>query len=104
MAQVSMTVRMDSNIKTAFDALCAQFGMSTNAAMNIFANAVVRTRSIPFEIKAPSTQNSLGDLKDFRKIRKMAEDGLLPDLTLDEINEEIRLAREEMVNKKKTVI
>ena len=40
MAQVSMTVRMDSGIKAAFDKLCAQFGMSANAAMNIFANAV----------------------------------------------------------------
>ena len=28
MAQVSMTVRMDSRLKTAFDALCQQFGMS----------------------------------------------------------------------------
>lgn len=34
-------------------------------------------------------------LEAFREIRKMAESGQLPDLTLDEINEEIRLAREE---------
>ena len=95
MAQVSMTVRMDSGIKAAFDALCAQFGMSANAAMNIFANAVVRQRRIPFEIKAAPEDNSMGGLEAFREIRKMAENGQLPDLTLDEINEEIRLAREE---------
>ena len=41
MAQVSMTVRMDSQLKQSFDALCSQFGMSANTAMNIFANAVV---------------------------------------------------------------
>ncbi|MCH5311872.1 MAG: hypothetical protein J1E57_07960 [Prevotella sp.] len=35
------------------------------------------------------------DLEAFREIRKMAENGLLPDLTLDEINKEIRMAREE---------
>lgn len=29
----------------------------------------------------------------FREIRKMAENGQLPDLTLDEINEEIKLSR-----------
>jgi hypothetical protein len=34
-------------------------------------------------------------LESFLEIRKMAESGQLPDLTLDEINEEIRLVREE---------
>ena len=34
----------------------------------------------------------------------MAESGQLPDLTLDEINEEIRLAREEMDRKKKAAV
>ena len=43
MAQVSMTVRMDSQLKQNFDALCSSMGMSVNAAINIFANAVVRT-------------------------------------------------------------
>ena len=94
-----MTVRMDSGIKTAFDALCAQFGMSANAAMNIFANAVVMQRRIPFEIKA-AEDDYMGGLEAFREIRRMAESGQLPDLTLDEINEEIRLAREERRAKK----
>jgi addiction module RelB/DinJ family antitoxin len=56
MAQVSMTVRMDSQLKQSFDALCQQFGMSANTAMNIFANAVVMYRKIPFEIKAEDKQ------------------------------------------------
>ena len=51
MPQVSMTVRMDSKLKAMFDELCAEFGMSANTAMNVFAKAVVRTRSIPFELK-----------------------------------------------------
>jgi addiction module RelB/DinJ family antitoxin len=95
MAQVSMTVRMDSRLKTAFDALCQQFGMSANAAMNIFANAVVMQRKIPFEIKAAPESNSMKGIEAFQKIRKMAENGQLPEMTLDEINEEIRMAREE---------
>lgn len=37
MAQVSMTVRMDASLKSSFDALCSQFGMSANTAMNVFA-------------------------------------------------------------------
>ena len=95
MAQVSMTVRMDSNVKASFDALCSEFGMSANTAINVFAKAVVMYRKIPFEIKAAPEDNSMGGLEAFRELRKIAESGQLPDLTLDEINEEIRLAREE---------
>ena len=98
MAQVSMTVRMDSNLKQSFDALCNEFGLSANAAMNVFAKAVVMYRKIPFEIKAPEADNSMKSLAAFKKIREMAENGQLPDMTLDEINEEIRLAREEKAN------
>ncbi len=51
MAQVSMTVRMDSDLKKSFDALCSEFGMSANTAMTVFARAVVQRGRIPFEIK-----------------------------------------------------
>ena len=86
---------MDAQLKKNFDSLCQQFGMSANTAMNIFANAVVVYRKIPFEIKASPKSDSMTGLEAFQQIRKMAESGQLPDLTLDEINEEIRLAREE---------
>ena len=46
MAQTSMTVRIDSQQKAMFDSLCEQFGMSANAAINVFVKAVIRTRSI----------------------------------------------------------
>jgi len=85
---------MDAGIKAQFEELCSQFGMSVNTAMNIFANAVVRKRKIPFEIEAKESEAYLRGLESFKKIRTMAENGELPDLTLDEINEEIRLYRE----------
>ncbi len=99
MAQVSMTVRMDSNLKATFDELCSQFGMSANTAMNVFAKAVVLYRKIPFEIKAPEKDESRGALEAFREIRNMAENGQLPDLSLEDINEEIKLARKERKQK-----
>ncbi len=90
-----MTVRMDAGLKAAFEELCAQFGMSVNTAMNIFAKAVVRERAIPFEIKAAKEEDDVTarGIEAFKAIRARAEQGLLPDMTLDEINEEIRLAR-----------
>ena len=99
MAQVSMTVRMDSQLKSAFDSLCSQFGMSANTAMNIFANAVVVYRKIPFEIKASRREPEMDAMTAFNELRKMAENNGLQDMSLDEINEEIRLAREERENK-----
>ena len=56
MAQTSMTVRIDSQQKAMFDSLCEQFGMSANAAINVFVKAVIRTRSIPFAIKAKESK------------------------------------------------
>ena len=90
MAQTAMTVRVDNNVKRQFDALCEQFGMSVNAAVNVFINAVVRTRSIPFEISAKMDPTSQALLEAF-----YAPHPETPELTLDEINEEIRKARQE---------
>jgi len=50
-----MTVRMDSDLKSSFDSLCAQFGMSANAAVNVFAKAVVQRGKIPFEVMSDAT-------------------------------------------------
>ena len=103
MAQVSMTVRMDSQLKQKFDALCSRMGMSANAAMNIFANAVVRTRSIPFKIDLNEPKDENPALKRFLEYReRVVADDSRPELTLDEINEEIRLAREERAAREKT--
>ena len=95
MSQISMTVRMDSALKSSFDSLCSQFGMSANTAMNIFAKAVVQRGKIPFEIrgdKSVAAEENDG-LKAFRAIRAMAEAGSFPEMSLEEINEEIRAAR-----------
>jgi hypothetical protein len=41
-------------------------------------------------------------LRDFYEFRKQVASSDRPELTMEEINEEIRLAREEMAAKKKT--
>jgi len=97
MAQQAITVRLDSQMKSQFDALCEKFGMSANTAINIFVNAVVRSRSIPFSITATDEKEESRQkaIKAFESIRQRAEASAEPEMTLDEINEEIRLAREE---------
>ena len=59
--------------------------------MNVFINAVVRTRSIPFEISAKEDQTGKRALEAFLS----ADRSERPEMTLEEINEEIRAARRE---------
>ena len=102
MAQSAVTVRIDSEMKSQFDELCEQFGMSANTAFNIFVKAVVRSRSIPFTIKGNNPeQPSALDL--FLQQRRAAESSQEPEMTLDEINAEIRAAREERRKKQQDV-
>ena len=46
----NMTFRMDSEIKTQMAAICAQLGMTTSTAFNLFANAFVRAKGMPFTV------------------------------------------------------
>ena len=93
MSQVSMTVRMDSQLKTIFEALCSEFGMSVNTAINVFARTVVQRRCIPFVIRANDKKSVPERMAAFRSIREWAENGNTPELTLEEINEEIDKTR-----------
>ena len=88
-----MTVRMDSQLKTMFDALCAEFGMSVNTAINVFARMVVQRRCIPFEIRADEKKSVAERMAAFHNMREWAENGNTPELSLEEINEEIEKAR-----------
>ena len=89
MAQTTYSIRMDSNLKNAFDSICEDFGMSSTTAINIFAKAVVRERRIPFEIRSASK-----GMDAFTTLRATAKNNGLQDMSLEEINEEIRLSRE----------
>ena len=95
MAQTAMTIRMDQDLKVQFDALCNEFGMSTNTAINIFARAVVRKRRIPFVIEAPAKEDVVSKGRAaFDELRRIAAENGLTGMSLEEINEEIRLTRE----------
>ncbi len=91
-----MTVRIDSKQKALFDDLCEQFGLSANAAINVFVKAVIRTKSIPFYIKAK--ENNAEDEVTanaqvaFDNMCKAARENNI-DMTLDDINAEIREVR-----------
>lgn len=100
MAQATISIRVDQTLKKNFDALCEAFGLSATAAFNIFMKAVVRERRIPFEIKAsnidPSRQKALDA---FQAMQQSIADSGMSEMTLEEINEEIKAARDERKKK-----
>ena len=96
MAQAAMTIRLDNKVKAQFDSLCEQFGMSANAAVNVFINAVVRSRAIPFRISAGVSAEGQY-LLDALYTPHLET----PEMTLEEINEEIRAARRERAERER---
>lgn len=78
-----------------FDSLCEEFGMSAHTSFNIYVRQVVRSRRIPFDIEAPAKDDIMDKGRTaFYKMRQTAADAGIQEMSLDEINEEIRLARE----------
>lgn len=50
MAQTTLSVRMDENVKKQFDTFCNAVGLNTSVAINLFVKTVIRENRIPFEI------------------------------------------------------
>ena len=95
MGQMAFTVRMDSDIKKKFDELCKDFGMSANTAFNIFARAVIKQERIPFEVESERHAILARSRAAFESLREEAVANGTVGMSMDEINEEIRLYREE---------
>ena len=94
MAQSMFSVRMDENLKKQFDSLCKDFGMNMSTAINVFASAVVRERRIPFDISARRNEVTRESaLNAFEELRAKAVESSAKDMSIDEIDEEIRMAR-----------
>jgi len=80
----NMTFRMDKEVKLQMAAICSELGMSTSTAFNLFANAFVRAKGMPFQVTlaegtvVPTRAQMLADadelLTDFADdYRRMAE-------------------------------
>lgn len=54
MAQATINLRMDADLKRDLEAICKEMGMNLTTAFTIFAKKVTHERRIPFEISAPS--------------------------------------------------
>ncbi|MCF0247255.1 MAG: type II toxin-antitoxin system RelB/DinJ family antitoxin [Synergistes sp.] len=75
MANTSINIRMDANLKRQFEAFCSDVGMTMTTAFNIFARKTVRENRIPFEISGdvPNAETA----EAIREVRRMKADPTL---------------------------
>ena len=52
MAQTTINVRMDEDLKKQFEVFCEETGLNISTAINMFVKTVVRENKIPFKIEA----------------------------------------------------
>ena len=94
MGQTLISIRIDEDLKNEFEDICTKMGLSMSSAINIFAKTVVREKRVPFEIRyiEPSKEEVLSALE---QLHKDAELNGTSNMTMEEIDEEIRKTREE---------
>ena len=91
MAISTFSVRMESDVKNELDKICAQLGLNTSVAINIFARTVIREKRIPFEISLATGETAGANA--FQALRKQAKANGVQGMSLSEINSEIDHAR-----------
>lgn len=52
MAQTTINVRIDEDLKKQFEVFCEETGLNISTAINMFVKTVVRENKIPFKIEA----------------------------------------------------
>jgi len=71
MAQTSINIRMDEELKRDFDDTCSDLGLSMTAAFTVFAKTVVRRQRIPFEIsKDIPNSETIAAIEEIQAMKK----------------------------------
>ena len=90
------TIRIDNETKSQFDLLCKRLGLSVSTAFNLFIRKSLREQAIPFRVDLNSSNMVMEKAKRaIDEMRAISEQNGLSNMSLEEINEEIRFSREE---------
>ena len=94
MGQTVINISIDEDLKNEFEDVCTKMGLSISSAINLFAKTVVREKRFPIDLRyiEPSKEEVLSALE---QLHKDAELNGTSNMTMAEIDEEIRKTREE---------
>ena len=93
-----LQVRVDDDLKNQAAELLEKEGLDLSTAVRMFLKKVILHNGFPFD--KGIDESTLKALIALRIIQNHSEEIGISDMTLDEINEEIRLAREERRKRK----
>lgn len=85
MAQTTLSVRMDDSLKSDFDKVCNELGLSMTTAITMLAKKMTREKRLPFEVSVDPfySEENLARLR--RSIAQMeSTGGTVHEVNLDE--------------------
>ena len=88
-----LQVRIDDELKNQATAIYSELGMDLSTAVRMFFKKSVLVGGIPFDTKI--NESTLKAILAIDRMRTISEDNGNSEMTLDEINEEIKKARDE---------
>ena len=80
----NINIRINSEIKTSAEAVFEKLGLTPTTAITLFYNQVIRTNSIPFELKVDVPNEKT--MKAIEEVEEM-ENGKIETKTYDNIDE-----------------
>ena len=95
MADSTMTIRVNEQVKKNFEDFCEDVGINMSAAVNMFIHAVIREQKIPFSIYSDKEKIIRTGGEALKRIREESVRNGVSEMTMEEINAEIALARKE---------
>lgn len=85
----NINIRIDKEVKEKAEKVFLKLGITPTAAITIFYHQVIRTNSIPFELKANEpNENTLQALAELEEMEKHPEDYKTYD-NVDELMEDL---------------
>ena len=96
MASTLVQIRIDEDLKNEATSIFEQLGLDLPTAFRIFLKKSIEERGIPFNTKLSTEKKNLKKAENLlTKANKEAKKNGLQDMSLDEINAEIKEYRQE---------
>ncbi len=95
MASSLVQFRTDDVSRKKAASICERLGIDLPTYMRMCISRLIQENGIPFSMKLESSIESKG-MRAMKEASRIAEENGISDMTLEEINEEIAAARNEM--------
>ncbi len=86
-------IRIDDSLKNQATMLFDELGIDLSTAIRLFLKKSLQVGGLPFEVRL--SDNTLKAMKAIERMRDQSEENRNSEMSLEEINEEIKLARKE---------